>query len=70
MVKHDKVCSDVIKDVPAESGRFLGDVSGMAEYVNGSVVFCRHSACWRLDVAKNSWQKVSFTQGVQVGSDP
>lgn len=65
VVKHDKVCSGVIKDVPAESGRFLGDVSGMAEYVNGSVVFCRHGACWGLDVAKNSWQKVGGFQTIR-----
>ena len=65
VVKHDKVCSGVIKDVPVESGRFLGDVSGMAEYVNGSVVFCRHSSCWRLDVARNSWQKVGGFQTIR-----
>ena len=59
MVKHDKICSGVIKDVPTESGRFLGDISGMAEYLNGSVIFCRHKSCWRLDVARNSWSKVN-----------
>ena len=59
VVKHDKICSGVIKDVPTESGRFLGDISGMAEYLNGSVIFCRHKSCWRLDVARNSWSKVS-----------
>lgn len=58
VVKHDKVCQGSIKDIPVESGRFLGDVSGMAEYVNGSVIFCRHSSCWRLDVAANKWGKV------------
>jgi hypothetical protein len=58
VVKHDKICSGVIKDVPSESGRFLGDISGMAEYLNGSVIFCRHKSCWRLDVARNSWSKV------------
>jgi len=58
VVKHDKICSGVIKDVPTESGRFLGDISGMAEYLNGSVIFCRHKSCWRLDVARNSWSKV------------
>ena len=59
VVKHDKICSGVIKDVPTESGRFLGDISGMAEYLNGSVIFCRHKSCWRLDVARNSWSKVN-----------
>ena len=35
-------------DVPMESGRFLGDLSGMAEFVgNNSVIFCRH----RLELA-------------------
>ena len=30
-------------NVPMESRRFLGDVSGMAEFVgNNSVLFCRH----------------------------
>ena len=63
VVKHDKICSGVIKDVPTESGRFLGDISGMAEYLNGSVIFCRHKSCWRLDVARNSWSKVNELVG-------
>ena len=46
------------RDVPLERTRFLGAISGMAEYVNGSVIFCRHSSCWRLNVAKNEWKKV------------
>ena len=46
--------------VPVENGRFLGDVSGMAEYVNGSVLFCRHSSCWKLNVIKNEWKKVNI----------
>ena len=30
-------------DVPMENRRFLGDISGMAEFVgNDSVIFCRH----------------------------
>ena len=64
VVKHDKICSGVIKDVPTESGRFLGDISGMAEYLNGSVIFCRHKSCWRLDVARNSWSKVIELVGI------
>ena len=64
VVKHDKICSGVIKDVPTESGRFLGDISGMAEYLNGSVIFCRHKSCWRLDVARNSWSKVNELVGI------
>ena len=64
VVKHDKICSGVIKDVPTESGRFLGDISGMAEYLNGSVIFCRHKSCWRLDVARNSWSKVNELMGI------
>ncbi len=62
VVKHDKVCSGAIKDIPVESARFLGDISGMAEYVNGSVIFCRHSSCWNLNVIKNSWSKVTNVQ--------
>ena len=66
VVRHDRVCSGAIKDVPAESGRFLGDVSGMAEYVNGSVIFCRHSSCWNLNVARNSWKKVICILGTMI----
>lgn len=58
VVKHDTTCPNVISDVPLKSGRFLGDVSGMAEYVDGSVIYCRHSSCWKLDVARNKWSKV------------
>jgi len=65
VVRHNKVCPEVISDVPMESGRFLGDVSGMAEFVgNDSVIFCRHSSCWKLNVALNKWRKVG---GFQTG---
>jgi hypothetical protein len=46
--------------VPEKSGRFLGDASGMAEFVNNSVLYCRHANCWKLHVAKNSWSKVGW----------
>ena len=46
------------RDVPMERTRFLGAISGMAEYVNGSVIFCRHSSCWKLNVIKNQWKQV------------
>ena len=49
----------VFSDVPEKSGRFLGDKSGMAEFVNDSVLYCRHANCWKLDVIRNKWAKVS-----------
>ena len=49
----------VFSDVPEKSGRFLGDKSGMAEFVNDSVLYCRHANCWKLDVIRNKWSKVS-----------
>lgn len=58
VVKHDKVCSGVLKDVPKKLSRYLGDLSGMAEYVDDSVMFCRDSSCWKLDIFKNKWTKV------------
>ena len=47
-------------NVPRELGRFLGDVSGMAEYVTSreSVLFCRHSSCWMLRMGPNKWKRV------------
>ena len=47
-------------NVPRELGRFLGDVSGMAEYVTSreSVLFCRHSSCWMLRMGPNRWKRV------------
>ena len=58
------------RDVPEENGRFLGAVSGMAEAVNNTVVFCRHASCWRLDVLRNRWHKVGgfTTQRVRAAS--
>ena len=32
----------------------------MAEYVNGSVIYCRHKSCWQLNVIYNKWKKVRF----------
>merc|ERR550532_1346528 len=55
VVKHDKVCKNVIADIPPALARFLGDVSGLAEFVDNKVMFCRHSSCWRLDLLTNTW---------------
>ena len=38
----------------------MGAVSGMAEYVNGSVIYCRHKSCWQLNVIYNKWKKVTW----------
>ena len=50
----------ISSNVPRELGRFLGDVSGMAEYVTSreSVLFCRHSSCWMLRMGPNKWKRV------------
>ncbi len=45
-------------DVPMKSGRFLGDASGLAEFVNDSVIYCRHDNCWKLNILANQWDKV------------
>ena len=37
VVKHDKVCKNVIADIPPALARFLGDVSGLAEFVDNKV---------------------------------
>ena len=52
----------ISSNVPRELGRFLGDVSGMAEYVTSreSVLFCRHSSCWMLRMGPNKWKRVSI----------
>ena len=37
VVKHDKVCRNIISDIPPALARFLGDVSGLAEFVDNKV---------------------------------
>ena len=37
VVTHDGVCGDVIADIPPALARFLGDVSGLAEFVDNKV---------------------------------
>ena len=37
VVKHDKVCQEIIADIPPALARFLGDVSGLAEFVDNKV---------------------------------
>ncbi|TRY80075.1 hypothetical protein TCAL_09323 [Tigriopus californicus] len=63
VVKHDRICKNAISEVPTDPGRFLGDISGMAEYINNTgVLFCRHSTCWMLTVGPNTWKKVGGFQ--------
>ena len=46
-------------DVPKDPGRYLGAVSGMAEYIEDSaVLYCRHSSCWKLTLGPNKWRRV------------
>merc|ERR1712233_182910 len=47
VVKYDKICNGVISDIPPALARFLGDVSGLSEFVGDTVIFCRHATCWR-----------------------
>jgi hypothetical protein len=62
-------------DIPPPLARFLGDVSGLAEFVGDKVsqevldedteskyiqiMFCRHTSCWRLDLRKNVWERAA-----------
>ena len=72
MVRHDKVCHNAVTDIPPALARFLGDTSGLAEFVDDKVnflvfryflnivfqvMFCRHTACWRLDMRNNTWAR-------------
>jgi len=57
VVKHDKICKGVISDIPPALARFLGDVSGLAEFVGDTVMFCRHATCWRLSLSNNTWTR-------------
>ena len=73
VVKHDKVCHNVVSDIPPALARFLGDVSGLAEFVGEKVgdvpryyliscvqvMFCRHAACWNLDLINNTWARAA-----------
>ena len=61
-------------DIPPALARFLGDVSGLAEFVSDKVssggmmrslsvgfqiMFCRHKSCWRLDLRRNVWERAA-----------
>ena len=59
IVTHDQVCHGVVSDIPPALARFLGDVSGLAEFVSDQVMFCRHSACWRLNLRNNTWNRAA-----------
>jgi len=59
VVKHNKVCNNSISDIPPALARFLGDVSGLAEFVGDQIMFCRHTSCWRLDLKRNKWQRAA-----------
>ena len=37
VVRHDRVCKNIISDLPPALARFLGDVSGLAEFVDNKV---------------------------------
>ena len=58
VVTHDTICHGVA-DLPPALARFLGDVSGLAEFVDDKVMFCRHASCWRLDLRNNSWERAA-----------
>ena len=62
VVKHDGVCNGSISDIPPAMARFLGDVSGLAEFVGEQIMFCRHSSCWRLNLRKNTWTRAASLQ--------
>ena len=40
VVTHDKVCHNVVPDLPPALARFLGDTSGLAEFVDDKVSKC------------------------------
>ena len=56
---HDRICNGAVADIPPALARFLGDVSGLAEFVADKVMFCRHASCWRLDLANNTWARAA-----------
>jgi len=62
VVRHNRVCQGVISNLPPALSRFLGDVSGLAEFVDGQIVFCRHAACWRLNITENAWSPAAYLQ--------
>ena len=77
VVTHDRVCHGAVADIPPALARFLGDVSGVAEFVGekvggrdtclvtvccAQVMFCRHAACWTLDIRNNTWQRAASLQ--------
>lgn len=56
-ISHAGICSGVLSDVPSQQSRFLGDVSGLAEYSDLGVIFCRHTECSILDLTANKWRQ-------------
>merc|ERR1712032_503799 len=40
IVTHNRVCHNVVSEVPPALARFLGDTSGLAEFVDDKVMFC------------------------------
>ena len=40
IVTHNKVCHNVVSEVPPALARFLGDTSGLAEFVDDKVKVC------------------------------
>jgi len=56
-ISHAGICSGVLSDVPSQQSRFLGDVSGLAEYSDLGVIFCRHTECSILNLKSNKWRQ-------------
>jgi hypothetical protein len=56
-ISHAGICSNVLSDLPSQQSRFLGDVSGLAEYSDLGVIFCRHTECSILDLKANKWRQ-------------
>lgn len=59
LVRHHRVCGGLLSDIPSTLARFLGDVSGLAEFVDDKVIFCRHTECWALDIVQNRWSPMA-----------
>jgi len=59
VVKHGTTCTGAVAPVPPALARFLGDVSGLAEFVDDKVIFCRHASCWALKLPQNTWNPIA-----------
>lgn len=59
VVRAGAACPGVAAPLPPDTARFLGDTSGLAEFVGDKVVFCRHTACWGLELPANRWRRLA-----------